>query len=381
MNESDLIEQIYSTVADSGRWPEVIVRIADYLGAVGGMVLSMSPEGRVRAVYGRLSEERAKIYEQHYVWNPWALVMRDVPTEKVVVANDHLPPGAIFKTAHYADVLAPQGIANALQTKHKALLRGGGYGGFGFYLPSGGSDHTEHLAARLQRLVPHLGRALDVTMEMGRVAGGPQQLAAVLNIMPNAALLLDARGHIIHANLAAESLLGAGDGLSFDRDGRLQLAAVLPTESGALTRALALALDVAAGASIALAEPVRITRPSGAAPLVVIPIPLPPPAFALWELSDTGRVLVLIVDPSAQSGSAASILRKAFGLTATEARVAALVGSGLGGPQTARALGIAPATVKTHLARCFEKIGIRSQVQLAQIIASLPVDSQPNGTG
>jgi len=37
--------------------------------------------------------------------------------------------------------------------------------------------------------------------------------------------------------------------------------------------------------------------------------------------------------------------------------------------------------VKTHLARCFEKIGIRSQVQLAQIIASLPVDSQPNGTG
>jgi len=136
-----------------------------------------------------------------------------------------------------------------------------------------------------------------------------------------------------------------------------------------------------AGASIALAEPVRITRPSGAAPLVVIPIPLPPPAFALWELSDTARVLVLIVDPSAQSGSAASILRKAFGLTATEARVAALVGSGLGGPQTAQVLGIAPATVKTHLARCFEKIGIRSQVQLAQIIASLPVDSQPNGTG
>src|SRR5689334_3939465 len=45
MNETDLIEQVYSTVADSGRWPEVIVRIADYLGAVGGMLLCMTPEG------------------------------------------------------------------------------------------------------------------------------------------------------------------------------------------------------------------------------------------------------------------------------------------------------------------------------------------------
>jgi hypothetical protein len=52
MNESELIEQIYSTVADPSRWPEVIVRIADYLGAVGGMVAYIAPEGRVLAVYG-----------------------------------------------------------------------------------------------------------------------------------------------------------------------------------------------------------------------------------------------------------------------------------------------------------------------------------------
>jgi len=142
---------------------------------------------------------------------------------------------------------------------------------------------------------------------------------------------LDRSGRIIHANVAAESLLDAGDGLSFDRGGRLQLAAVLPAERGALTRALALALDVAAGASVGLSEPVRITRPSGAGPLLVIPVPLPPPAFALWELSDTARVLVLVVDPSSRPGSTASILRTTFGLTAAEARVALLVANGLSG--------------------------------------------------
>jgi len=65
--------------------------------------------------------------------------MRDVPVDKVVIANSLLEPGVIFKTGHYADVLVPQGIENALHTKHKALVRDGGYGGFGFYLSSRGS--------------------------------------------------------------------------------------------------------------------------------------------------------------------------------------------------------------------------------------------------
>jgi len=43
MNESDLIDHIYSTIADPTRWSEVIVRISDYLGALGGMV-AISPQ-------------------------------------------------------------------------------------------------------------------------------------------------------------------------------------------------------------------------------------------------------------------------------------------------------------------------------------------------
>jgi DNA-binding CsgD family transcriptional regulator len=123
----------------------------------------------------------------------------------------------------------------------------------------------------------------------------------------------------------------------------------------------------------------RLSRPSGAPPLLVLPVPLPPPAFALWEMREQARVLVLIVDPSAPSRAAASAIQTTFGLTAAEARVAVLIGSGLSGPATAAMLGISPSTVKTHLKRCFEKTGVHSQVGLARILGALPIDPSMGG--
>lgn len=374
MTERQLIDQIYGTIADPARWSEVIVSISDHLGAIGGLLTYIGPDGSTLVVLGRLSEAHAKLYQQHYVFNAWTLAMREAPTGRALIINSLIEPAALFKSGFFADVLAPQGIENGLATRHAALSQGGSVGGFNFCLSARGSESAEHARPRLQRLTAHLGRALDATMEMGRIAGGSQKLAAVLSVMPTAALLLDRNGRIIHANDPAEMLLTAGDGLSFDRNGRLQLAAILPTESAALARALALASDVAAGASVGLSEPVRVTRPSGTGPLLVIPVPLPPPAFELWELADSARVLVLIIDPGARNFAPASALQSGFSLTGAEARVAMLVGSGLSGPQAAQALGVAPATVKTHLSRCFEKMGVRSQVELARMLSALPID-------
>lgn len=192
--------------------------------------------------------------------------------------------------------------------------------------------------------------------------------------MPNPAVLINARGRIVLANTAAERLLQADDGLSVDGGGGLQMTAAFPAEAAALSKTLAQALAVATGTSDTLGEPLRLKRPSGAPPLLVLPVPLPPPAFELWNLLEPARVLVLIIDPVAQKHSKASTIRSAFGLTLAEARVAILVASGLTGPQTAEALGISASTVKTHLKRCFDKVGVHSQVALARLIATVPID-------
>lgn len=61
-----------------------------------------------------------------------------------------------------------------------------------------------------------------------------------------------------------------------------------------------------------------------------------------------------------------------FGLTEAETRVATLIGSGMSLNDIARTLGVSPNTVKTHAARCFAKVGVRSQTALARLVASIP---------
>jgi DNA-binding CsgD family transcriptional regulator len=380
IRQGALLDLIYGAVADPDKWPEILTGLSDHLGAVGGMIAYLPGRGRPLSIIGRLSEQLLEVNQRHYLWNPWSVAMKDIAYEKAVIVNSLIEPGTLARTGFYADVLAPQGIVDCIGTSHASMGSNGGVGGFGFMLSARGADQADDNVRRLQRLTPHLGRALDASLKLGYLADGTRQLAQVLQLMPNPALLLDGRGRITTANAAAERLLRSGDGVAFDRSGGLQLAAAFPEETAALSRALAQAFDVASGAGTELGEPLRLTRPSGAAPLLVLPVPLPPPAFALWEMLDQARVLVLFVDPTAQSCATATAIQATFGLTAAEARVALLIGSGLSGPATAAMLGVSPSTIKTHLKRCFDKTGVHSQVGLARLIGALPIDPSISGT-
>jgi DNA-binding CsgD family transcriptional regulator len=89
--------------------------------------------------------------------------------------------------------------------------------------------------------------------------------------------------------------------------------------------------------------------------------------------------MVQIVDPQASTETQAEHLRLLVGLSTAETRVAALLGGGLGLPETARELGVSLSTVKTHAKRIFQKADIHSSAALVRLLASIPTGPSRRG--
>ena len=73
---------------------------------------------------------------------------------------------------------------------------------------------------------------------------------------------------------------------------------------------------------------------------------------------------------------------RALGLTARECEILALLASGRSNKELARSLGISPNTVKTHVARLYEKLGVDRRmraVEEARALALIPDAGQPIG--
>ncbi len=378
-----LLDAIYGVVAEPARWPQVLTQVSDHLGAIGGMLAYNALRGDARSliVVGRLDDDLASLYCERYINIPWNIAMTRVPFDEAHVMNSLVDPAVVRRTEHYAVILEPQQITDMVGSKHRALTDHGGAGGFGFALSARGADDSDHVREKFQNIVPHLNRALDASLMIGRLADTSKHLAQIMQLMPNPALLLDGKGRVKLTNAAGDALLSRGDGLVCDMAEGGTLTAAHPAERRALAAALTSALDVTRRAGVGPGEPVKLSRLSDGLPFVVLPVPLAPPAFEIWELLDPPRVLVLIIDPMAHPGSVSSLLQSSFKLTIAEARVVELISSGLTVPQAAGKLAVSPTTVKTHLKHVFDKIGVNSQVALARLIGGLPAIAQRPANG
>ena len=78
--------------------------------------------------------------------------------------------------------------------------------------------------------------------------------------------------------------------------------------------------------------------------------------------------------PAAGLPELAGALAREYDLTPTELRVLLAIVREGGVPRTARALGIAASTVKTHLQRVFGKTGSARQCDLVKLLAGYSVD-------
>ena len=189
-------------------------------------------------------------------------------------------------------------------------------------------------------------------------------LCDLLDRLAPGVVVLDRTARVVFANRAARALAGAAGPLRLRNNA---ISAASPEHArrlGALIRA-ALADRPTASMSLPCPEDGRLVA------VVVSGVRgRDLDRLAAVALRDPA-VLVFLSDPATPLALPALWLADAYGLTATEARVALSIAAGGVLAETAQRLGVSLNTAKTHLQRVFAKTGTCRQAELARLVTAL----------
>lgn len=206
----------------------------------------------------------------------------------------------------------------------------------------------------------HLERALKIAFRIGSIGTMQQCTIELLDRSPAAVVFLDEQRRIVYANRRAAAFHMENDGISMAGD-NLTLAwkADHDTLQALIGRALS---AIGAPAETTM----RALRPSGKRPYSIAVSRVSPRQTLLSALRPA--VCIVIVDPEAARSLPIDRLRSAFGLTAAEARLAALLAEGEELKNAAGKLGITYGTARVRLAEIFQKTHTRRQGELITLL-------------
>lgn len=217
-------------------------------------------------------------------------------------------------------------------------------------------------------LNPHMRRAATIGDLLDMRSLATAAFEATLEALSAAVVLVDANSRILYSNQSARTMFSAGDPVLSQRG---VLVAREMSVTTAIRDAIACAaLDESELGYGGIGVPVRSRAPQIALHSVAHVLPLK--SGMLRPGLSLGAVAAVFITPSADSASPPfEALAALYDLTPTEARVMIEIASGKNRATSATALGIADSTVKTHLARVFEKTRTSEQPELAKLVASL----------
>jgi DNA-binding CsgD family transcriptional regulator/PAS domain-containing protein len=362
----DTIAKIHRAGLKPETWPEALDAISRCVGSPRAVLYSVQPgdgsvlEFRSHNIDPAYGSQYLSYYHQV---DPWLECARHLAYGRPLRGTEIIPDTKMTQTEHYNDFLKPQDIRfllTAITGKTPARMDI-----LSVFHRVKQDDFDDSSVRIYETLIDHVAQALNVERALDGARVRSRGLAAALDHVPKAILLLNRGGTVVHANAAAERLLSAADGLSVT-NGRLEA-----TSPGA-RKSLDGLLQHAADASDSTRFKRRMTnvpRISGRRSYVVraVPIESTEDLIDVNDLPELPRVLVTVSDPEAKHPApAVSELQTVYGLTPAEANLAVELSRGATLARIAQNQGIAVATVRKYLRSVFDKTGIHRQAELVQ---------------
>jgi hypothetical protein len=265
--ETKIVDAIYRGACDPAELMRAIELIASLFhspAVVLGQIDHLQPEMRLAIGSGFMDAQEFVRYGQYAQVDPLPRAFAALATGTVTTSNRIVPEGKL-RSIFVNEYLLPLGAAEALGCP--LLSSDGRFAALSVLQDAKRSSFDDEDIARLERLTPHLTRALQIRRLFLQSEARGQALESIVDRNETGMIGLRGGGPALFVNGAARALAAAHDGISLDQQGRLVTA-----DRPAATRLGKLEADVLRGGAGGL---VRIPRLSGGPPYVVLVSPLP----------------------------------------------------------------------------------------------------------
>jgi DNA-binding CsgD family transcriptional regulator/PAS domain-containing protein len=363
----DLVADFYSASMDGRFWPTALAKLREALAA---RVCALAAhdfgtgQGVLEQVVG-LDAERVGAYAEYWGrHNPCLQGEEEFRLAGAVWTEADLAADEAAAGEFAQHWLMPQDLRHQM---FGVLERTGNRVVFLYVLrPAAAGPFAEAEMALLRRLLPYLQRGLRAGQLLRRTQGVRQVALDALDAMPIGVLLVSGGGTVLAANRAARETMAARDVLLVGRHG-LEL-----SPNGRRLRFRDMLAEMPArGGGNRPGGPLALTLPrqGGLRPLTLLVWSVPTTAGAGL---DEPAAMVFVGDPDRSADIDEERLRRLYGLTAAEARVAALLARGHRLEEIATQLGVAYETTRKHLKQIFTKTSTARQAALVRTLVAGP---------
>ncbi|MEI9888802.1 MAG: helix-turn-helix transcriptional regulator [Rhizomicrobium sp.] len=360
---SELIGRIYECAIDPGQWDDTLTHIAAALSPPDWDVMMLvwerlAPPGCRFVGATNLIPMAREIYRTMFAGRqPWSRRIWALPLGRVVDTDEIMPRSEILESDFYRQFLRTWRLEKAVGV----VLDRQGSEKLALIMPGPPEGQLDGLKRGLRLLAPHIQRAVRISRALGEANLRAAAALSVMDLAPNAIVTLTPDLKVINANAKALELIASGwarlaDGAFVLSDRQAQ-------------RQLAELAEAAPPASSAF----RATGPDGS-DLAVLGARLTNQTAETLDGRIEGAGIILTVGVGARA-PLIEIDRLAawFGLTPSEARLAAGLSSGMSLDEYAARRNVSMNAVRFLLKGIYRKTNVGSQAQLIAQIRDLPL--------
>jgi PAS domain-containing protein len=357
---------IYEAALDPTLWPDVLKRITSHGRGVHTLLIVLDPSSGLPVHTLADGWPEFDRYLAHYApLDPRHAYANRAPGGTKFTDYHFTTEPEMARSEFYEDYLAPNewGYVGAIMLKNDASS----FAGIAIQRSRRQGPFEPHELDLLDRLSPHLLRALRLQTRFVALEAQRWADQTVRDRLPFAIILIDERGRVVSQNQAATDLLAAADGLVARHN---CLRTMHPADQAALDRLIRDAAATADGQSAEGGGAVALRRPSMRRPLnaFVMLIPRQRNAFSLDIGAPVPAALVIVTDPEALPPAPAGTLRRLYGLTTAEARLAQALVAGRSLHEYADEARVTCETARWRLKQVLAKTDTHRQAELVRLL-------------